>query len=128
MLGIHVLYEVHGCDAAVLNNPRQLRRLMRKAVKAGGCTICGDRFHQFSPHGVSGFVVIMESHMAIHTWPEHGYAALDFFSCKLDTDFEACRQILQKGLGATRVEFQVLHRGEGVLRKEGLIASSGAET
>lgn len=114
MLGIHVLYEFHGCDPAVLNSPRILRRVMRKAVKSGGCTILGDRFHQFNPHGVSGMVVIMESHMAIHTWPEHSYAALDFFTCKLDTHFDAALAVLQEGLGAQRIEYQLAHRGEGI--------------
>lgn len=120
MLGIHLLYEFHDCDRAILNNPRALRRIMRQAVKAGGCTICGDRFHQFSPHGVSGIVLISESHMAIHTWPEHAYAAIDFFTCKLDTDIEASAAVLADGLRAGHTEFQRIRRGDGIPSPSGV--------
>jgi S-adenosylmethionine decarboxylase proenzyme len=54
---------------------------MMDAVELSGATIIDAKFHQFSPYGVSGVIVIAESHMAIHTWPEYGYAAIDFFTC-----------------------------------------------
>ena len=80
-LGRHILAEYYGCDTTVLNSIAFLENSMKDAVRASGATIIDSTFHKFSPHGVSGVIVIAESHMAIHTWPEYGYAAVDFFTC-----------------------------------------------
>ena len=80
-LGRHILAEYYSCDISALDNITFLENCMRDAVVASGATIIDTRFHQFSPYGVSGVIVIAESHMAIHTWPEYGYAAIDFFTC-----------------------------------------------
>lgn len=80
-LGRHILAEYYSCDISALNNITLLENCMRDAVEASGATIIDSKFHQFSPYGVSGVIVIAESHMAIHTWPEYGYAAIDFFTC-----------------------------------------------
>ena len=81
VLGRHILAEYYGCDIQILNNLELLEHYMRKAVIESGATIIDSTFHKFSPHGVSGVIVIAESHMALHTWPEYGYAAVDFFTC-----------------------------------------------
>jgi S-adenosylmethionine decarboxylase len=80
-LGRHILAEYYSCDISTLDNIALLEECMQKAVVASGATIVDTKFHQFSPYGVSGVIVIAESHMAIHTWPEYGYAAIDFFTC-----------------------------------------------
>ena len=80
-LGRHILAEYYSCDISTLDNISLLEDCMQKAVLASGATIVDTKFHQFSPYGVSGVIVIAESHMAIHTWPEYGYAAIDFFTC-----------------------------------------------
>ena len=80
-LGRHILAEYYSCDISALDNITFLENCMRDAVVASGATIIDTKFHQFSPYGVSGVIVIAESHMAIHTWPEYGYAAIDFFTC-----------------------------------------------
>ena len=80
-LGRHILAEYYSCDIRALDNQTFLENCMRDAVEASGATIIDSKFHQFSPYGVSGVIVIAESHMAIHTWPEYGYAAIDFFTC-----------------------------------------------
>ena len=80
-LGRHILAEYYSCDISALDNIRFLENCMKDAVEASGATIIDTKFHQFSPYGVSGVIVIAESHMAIHTWPEYGYAAIDFFTC-----------------------------------------------
>ena len=85
-LGRHLLVEFHGCDRTILNDVNLIRRYMLEAAKRTGATILKDVFHAFSPHGVSGVVVIAESHLAIHTWPEYGYAAVDLFTCGNDVD------------------------------------------
>lgn len=85
---------------------------MLTAVQASGATIVTETFRQFEPHGVSGVVVIAESHVAIHTWPEHGYAAVDLFTCGDSVDAGAIRDELKAAFGAERIEEQFVERGQ----------------
>lgn len=94
-LGHHLLVEFSGCDPAALADLAQVSAAMLQAAEASGATIVTHSFHHFSPHGVSGAVIIAESHLAIHTWPEHGFAAVDFFTCGTIA--------LDRGLGILRV-------------------------
>jgi S-adenosylmethionine decarboxylase proenzyme len=110
-LACHTLLELHGCDPAVLNAPEELKGLLLEAVRRGNGTIVTDVFHTFNPHGVSGVVVLAESHVAIHTWPEHGYAAVDIFSCGNKLDHAAIRGWIAAGLRAVDVESRELKRG-----------------
>ena len=80
-LGRHLLLELKDCDREVLNDLESLKSLLKTAATEAGATVLGDSFHQFAPQGVSGVVVIAESHLFIHTWPECGYAAVDIFTC-----------------------------------------------
>lgn len=85
-LGRHILLELHECDSEILRNPSEIQKIMESAALAAKATIVKSVFHHFNPYGVSGVVVIAESHLSIHTWPEHGYAALDFFTCGDEVD------------------------------------------
>ena len=80
-LGRHVLAELYNCDSNVLNNVELIERYMVEAAVECGATVVEKNFHMFSPFGVSGVVIISESHLAVHTWPEFGYAAVDLFTC-----------------------------------------------
>ena len=80
-LGVHCIAEFYNCDAAILNNHKHIRKVFVEAAKDSGATIVKVAFHKFNPWGVSGVVVIAESHLTIHTWPEYGYAAVDVFTC-----------------------------------------------
>jgi S-adenosylmethionine decarboxylase len=80
-LGRHILAEVYGCPAEILNDVKMIEETLVNAALEAGAEIREVVFHKFSPQGVSGVVVISESHLAIHTWPELGYAALDVFTC-----------------------------------------------
>lgn len=92
-LAWHTLIDFHDCDPARMADAAGIRETMLAAIRDAGGTYVTDVFHEFSPHGLSGVVVIAESHVALHTWPEHGYAALDVFSCtqKLDQELIALR-------------------------------------
>ena len=79
-LGRHILAEFFECDSNVLNNPQLVEKYMLEAALECGATVVNKCFHLFMPHGVSGVVIISESHLAIHTWPEYGYAAVDLFT------------------------------------------------
>jgi S-adenosylmethionine decarboxylase len=107
----HTLIEFHGCDAEVLGRTSAIRKRVVSAVRAGRGTIVKSLFHQFSPWGVSGVVVITESHVTIHTWPEHGYAAVDIFSCSPKLDHAEILERLREALGARRVRRRSFRRG-----------------
>jgi spermidine synthase len=80
-LGNHILVEFMSCDPHIMNDVASIERDMVGAAQKAGATVINSTFHHFSPYGVSGVVVIQESHLAIHTWPEYGYAAVDLFTC-----------------------------------------------
>lgn len=110
-LGRHVLAEIHGCDRDVLDDPKRVEKIMVDAALEAGAEIREVVFHQFAPQGVSGVVVISESHLAIHTWPELGYAAVDVFTCGDRVDpWTACRFIFDR-FGAKHVTASEVHRG-----------------
>ena len=91
-LGRHILVEFHGCSAEILNDVPRIEKGMINAATESGATIISSVFHHFSPVGVAGVVVIQESHLAIHTWPEYRYAAVDLFTCgdRADPAAAAC--------------------------------------
>lgn len=80
-LGKHLLVELKDCNPKILRSLDKVKNAMVSAAKKAGATIIDVSFHEFSPFGISGMVVIAESHLSIHTWPEYGYAAVDIFTC-----------------------------------------------
>jgi S-adenosylmethionine decarboxylase len=110
-LGHHSLIELSGCDPEKLKRVVGVRRAMLEAARRANGTIVKAVFHAFSPWGVSGVVVIAESHLTIHTWPEHGYAAVDVFSCSPKLKQAEVRKWLAKEFGARRTKTVRLRRG-----------------
>jgi S-adenosylmethionine decarboxylase proenzyme len=92
-----------------------LRAVCLRLSNASGMTIVGDSFHQFAPAGVTGTVLLAESHLAIHTWPEHGFVTVDVYVCNYTTDNTAKAEKLfrsmQEALRPQRSKFQAIHRG-----------------
>jgi S-adenosylmethionine decarboxylase len=76
-----MLLELKECDAGLLNDIEYLRETLNDVAIFIGATVIKDSFYQFSPQGISGVVIIAESHISIHTWPEFCYAAVDIFTC-----------------------------------------------
>jgi S-adenosylmethionine decarboxylase proenzyme len=108
--GRHFLIELFGCDAELLDDAQALRGLLCSAAEAAGARVVAEVFHPFAPHGVTGVVVIEESHLSIHTWPETGYAALDFYTCG-EARPERAIELLTGKLRASRVEVLAIARG-----------------
>ena len=79
--GEHYLIDFHDCDPNLIKFADPIRKIVLRAAKECGATILQQFFHQFEPEGVTGVVMIAESHISIHTWPENGFAAVDIFSC-----------------------------------------------
>jgi S-adenosylmethionine decarboxylase proenzyme len=98
-LGKHLLLELKGCNKELLNDISFLREALLAAAVEAGATILGESFHQFNPQGVSGVVIIAESHICIHTWPEYGYAAADIFTCGSSVQPEKVAEIILGKLG-----------------------------
>ena len=110
-LGRHLLIELQDCDKEALNNLGFLRDAMISAAVDCGAVVLGDSFHRFSPQGVSGVVVIAESHLSIHTWPEYGYAAIDIFTCGTTVEPEKAAGALIEKLGAKNHSLMEIQRG-----------------
>jgi S-adenosylmethionine decarboxylase proenzyme len=110
-LGKHLLLELQGCNEEVLDDISFLRDTMMSAASECGATVVGESFHQFSPQGVSGVVVIAESHLFIHTWPEYGYAAADIFTCGNSVQPETAAQVLLRKLGSKNHSMVEMRRG-----------------
>lgn len=117
-LGRQLLVEFYGCDSTALNDKELVRLALKQAAVKAGATVVADVFHEFNPHGISGVVVIAESHLAIHTWPEFGFAAVDLFTCGEEIHPDQAMKYLQKEFKADRVSIMELKRG--VLDREDL--------
>lgn len=111
MLGRHLVVEYVDCDKQALDDLRFLEEAMNEAVRRSGATIVRSVFHRYNPQGVSGVVVIAESHISIHTWPEYGYAAVDFFTCGETVDPYKAHEHMREALAAGHACVQELKRG-----------------
>ncbi len=111
VLGTHLLLELYDCNIAALNQADEIEEKLVAAAKQAGATVVTSTFHQFSPQGVSGVVVIAESHITIHTWPELGYAALDVFTCGSPSLPGKISQILIKAFQARSFLEKSIDRG-----------------
>lgn len=109
-LGTHLLADLHGCDPHILNDASRIETAMRQAAEATGCVVLHGQFHQFEPQGVTGLLLIAESHLSVHTWPEHGYAAVDLYTCGSTEPRDAIAN-LATALEATRTDWLTVERG-----------------
>ena len=112
-LSKHLLVDLYGCPADLLNDVTGLEKVMIEAAQRAGATVINSMFHHFSPFGVSGVVVIKESHLTIHTWPEQGFAAVDLFTCGTQTKPRRALIHLKRALQCTRIEVRQFRRGQG---------------
>ena len=111
-LGKHMTIEYYDCDPHILADAELVEKVFIQAAKDSGATVLGSEFHNFEPQGVSGFVVIAESHFSVHSWPEHDYAAVDIFTCGDTISFEAAVDSLKKGLKSEEtIISSVMNRG-----------------
>ena len=110
-LGNHILAEFWECDIEILNNVTLVQQHMEEGVKRANATFVKSVFHQFSPIGISGVVVIQESHFAIHTWPEHAYAAVDLFTCNLGMEYIKAYDYLVDKFKSKKHSYKLHKRG-----------------
>ncbi|MBL8048677.1 MAG: adenosylmethionine decarboxylase [Chthonomonas sp.] len=110
-LGSHLLIEMFDCEPESIKFESGVADAMLTAARASEATIVADSFHEFKPWGVSGAVVIQESHYTIHTWPEFGYAAVDLFYCGGTISVHNAVELLEKRFKPGRMKFLVVRRG-----------------
>ena len=110
-LGRQILIEFYDCQSDALTDRDRIRQYMLEAARHAGATVISDTFHHFKPDGISGVVVIAESHISIHTWPEHRYAAVDVFTCGDSVDPWGVPHYLQEKLQAENVSSMEIKRG-----------------
>ena len=116
-LGKHMIAEFYNCCEDAIDNIEYVRDVMTESARIIGATIVAEKFHKFYPVGVSGVVIISESHLSVHAWKEFKYCAVDIFVCDSSLKLEDGLMYLKKMLKAQKVEYTLHSRG-GVKRIE----------
>ncbi len=116
--GVHLLADFHGVDGALLVSPESIDTLLRDAALAAGATILHSHFHSFGPQqGVTGVLLLAESHISIHTWPEFGFAAADIFMCGRAAPSLAL-EVIERALQPGQREIKTIQRGVPAFQDE----------
>ena len=110
-LANHQIVEFNDCKESKINNSDFIREIFLEAAKLGNTTVVNECFHEFSPYGITGVLVIAESHISIHTWPEHKYAAVDIFSCGNKVDYNKIIDYLEDKLKCKNCSSISINRG-----------------
>lgn len=110
-LGTHLLLELNECNTALLDDVALVKQALLAAAEEAGATVVGEVFHKFSPVGVTGIVCIAESHISIHTWPEHAYAAADIFTCGENFKPMEAAHLIAESLHAQHCNVMEVKRG-----------------
>lgn len=114
-LGKHILLDLYGCDPNQLNDVQLLRHMALEGVRRSGATIIGDFFKPFFPQGLSGVVIIAESHLTLHSWPEYAYLAMDYFTCSERIDIDVAISYFDKILTPRKISKSIHARGSELL-------------
>ncbi|MBP0724030.1 S-adenosylmethionine decarboxylase proenzyme [Bacillus sp. RG28] len=115
-MGRHVISELWGCNTEKLNDMKFIEETFVDAALRSGAEVREVAFHKFAPHGVSGVVIISESHLTIHSFPEHGYASIDVYTCGDRIDPNVAANYIAEALEAETRENVELPRGMGPIQ------------
>jgi S-adenosylmethionine decarboxylase proenzyme len=111
MLGKHAIIDLSGCNSEAIRNCQFIHDTLVEAAEMARLTVLGIMDHRFTPEGYTAVLMLEESHLSIHTWPEHNYASIDLYSCNLQTDFQAVIDFLANKFQATVTGSTFLERG-----------------
>ncbi|MBU2025324.1 MAG: adenosylmethionine decarboxylase [Patescibacteria group bacterium] len=112
ILGAHALLDLYGCNSKKINNQKTVLAAMLDIVNSLEMKVIGKPFvHKFHPQGCTAFIPLAESHLAIHTWPERGFAALDIFTCGQNRNFNKIIKLIKRKLDAQRTKIKITSRG-----------------
>lgn len=110
-LGRQILVEFYDCDSDKINDVSFVESAFLEATRKSKATIISHNFHKFSPYGISGVVVIAESHVTIHSWPEYNYAAVDIFTCGDTIDPWVIQEYLKEAFESKNISSMEMKRG-----------------
>lgn len=110
-IGHHYIVEASGCDPKIIGSVEKVQQILVKAAEIAGSHVWAISFSKFPPNGVSGVVVISESHISTHTWPEMRYGALDIYTCGNSGDPEKAVIYAVEAFGATTSHITEITRG-----------------
>ena len=116
-IGTHLLLDLRRCDADLLDDANYIQESLTLAAETAGATVLSARFHKFSPMGVTGVVLISESHLCIHTWPERGFAAVDIFTCGSAFKTRHAAEVVIERLGCREPAITCMERGASLHAK-----------
>ena len=111
-LGSQVVLDLYECETPRLDDIDWVKATLVDAALAAGATIVQTVFHKFAPWGISGVVVISESHLAIHIWPENRYAAIDVFTCGENVRMDVASAFLKRAFQSKRAVQKSFSRGD----------------
>ena len=111
-LGHQTTLDFYNCKNTAINSCKFIENTLLDVAKIIGLTVVNTTIHEFSPIGVSGVIVIEESHIAVHTWPEHNYVAIDFFTCNKNFDLTEGSEWLKRIFEASHFTSEHITRGD----------------
>lgn len=109
-LGNHIVSDLLDCDLNILNDIVLLRKTMIEATIYGNATIINELFHMFEPYGISGILILAESHFSVHTWPEYNIASIDIYTCGNSADITAIYDYMKKVLNPKKENIKIFTR------------------
>lgn len=110
VIGFHSIWDIHFCDKEQIEYVETIKLILNEVVDLLQLGKVAESYKQFEPVGVTGFILLEESHISIHTWPEHNYAAIDIFSCRAFNE-EAINAYLQQCFKTNHIVSKVIERG-----------------
>lgn len=113
-LGEHYICDLSGCSTEIMLDSERAYTLFSRAVRESGLTVVDEGFYKFSPHGFTCFLLLAESHASLHAWPEHGYCAIDLFTCNLGMDMTPLIENIKNAFGAQSYTLRLLERDAAV--------------
>ena len=111
VLGKHAILDLSGCSPEIIGNNALVQEILCSTAQIAKITIVGDLELHFEPNGYTAILLLEESHLSIHTWPEYNYVSVDLYSCNLNTDFEAVKNFLVEQMKAEKVTYTLIDRG-----------------
>jgi S-adenosylmethionine decarboxylase len=111
IVGRHIIAELYGVLKELISNEMEVKRIVEEVVNKAGLTKVGSVYKQFNPHGVTGVVLIAESHISIHTWPEYELVNLDIFTCGDVSKAEMAFNLFLEYFKPKSYRHRILNRG-----------------
>lgn len=110
-VGIHIIADFYGVDKDKITYVEQIKPIFEETVRYAGLTKISSDYYQFKPKGCSGIVLIAESHLSFHTWPEHELITLDIYTCGDPRQAYLALEFLERSLSPKKTSQMVIERG-----------------